>query len=219
VTYNLGSPNGLLEPCNIRDLTGWYARELAQIDNKEHRAVLRHVGNNLQHFVRWPASAVLMWHGCNRIAPKGSKQRIHKYPDRIRPLARAHQIALDNRPNGPAIAAYVLAGGQRPSRFGSRNSWSVHHVYQGKFPYLDRASTLHAAKECHHFTQSAGLVAVHPIADNICDEFPFFAWLLRAKSFIQFGYDPDGAFSPKQNKLGFASGYSCQILCRDAVTA
>jgi hypothetical protein len=94
-------------------------------------------------------------------------------------MARARGVVLDTRPNGPAIAAFILAGGIRPERFGSSNAWSVHHLYSGKFPYIGPKTTTHAAKESGHFTQSAGLVAAHPIADALVDEFPFFAWLLR----------------------------------------
>lgn len=64
----------------------------------------------------------------------------------------------------------------------------------GKFPYVDRDSTLHAVKDGAHFTQSAGLVATHPIVDQMCDEYPFFSWYLRAIAFKKFGYDPDGVF-------------------------
>lgn len=54
------------------------------------------------------------------------------------------------------------------------------------------------------FTQSAGLVAIHPIADALADEFAIFAWRLRAESFLRFGYDPEGVFSAVQDDFGFA---------------
>jgi hypothetical protein len=72
-------------------------------------------------------------------------------------------------------------------------------------------------KECKHFTQSAGLVAVHPIADALCDEYPFFSWLLRAISFQEFGYDPDGVFLPPPDSLGFAVGDSCETITASQV--
>lgn len=53
---------------------------------------------------------------------------------------------------------------------------------------------------------------MHPIADALVDEFPFFAWLLRSDSFRRFGYDPDGVFSPRQDELAFAAGRSCEIV-------
>jgi hypothetical protein len=49
--------------------------------------------------------------------------------------------------------------------------------------------------EARYFTQSAGLVAIHPVADALADEFAVFAWRLRAEAFLRFGYDPEGAFS------------------------
>jgi hypothetical protein len=56
------------------------------------------------------------------------------------------------------------------------------------------------------------VITAHPIADAMCDEFPFFAWLLRARAFQRFGYDPDGVFSTTQDALGFAEGYHCDNL-------
>jgi hypothetical protein len=45
------------------------------------------------------------------------------------------------------------------------------------------------------FTHSAGLVAVHPLADALADEVPYFAWLLRSEAFRRFRFDPDGVFA------------------------
>ena len=56
------------------------------------------------------------------------------------------------------------------------------------------------------------MITAHPIADALCDEFPFFAWLLRGMSFMKFGYDPDGVFSDCQDEFGFASGHNCEIV-------
>jgi len=71
---------------------------------------------------------------------------------------------------------------------------------------------LHATKKVCHFTQSAGLVAVHPIADALADEFPFFTWLLRAEAFVRFKYDPDGVFSTTQNELGFSGDPYVEVI-------
>jgi hypothetical protein len=70
----------------------------------------------------------------------------------------------------------------------------VHHIYDGKFPAPDRPTTTHAVKDPQLFTQSAGLVAVHPIADALADEVAYFAWLLRREAFDRFRFDPDGVF-------------------------
>jgi hypothetical protein len=123
----------------------------------------------------------------------------------------AKQISLDPRINGPAVAAYLLADGVRPHRLGSKNSWSVHHIYSGKFPYPGKERTMHAAHDGRHCTQSAGLVAVHPIADQACDEYPAFAWLLRAMAFQKFSYDPDEVFSSNpHDPFGF-DGKPCFV--------
>jgi len=87
----------------------------------------------------------------------------------------------------------------RPERFGSSNAWSVHHLYSGKFLYYERS------------TQSAGVVAVHPVADAV-DEFPFLTWLLRARVYQKFGYDPDSAFSKTRDEYGFKQGRACEVI-------
>jgi hypothetical protein len=71
---------------------------------------------------------------------------------------------------------------------------------------------LHATYDGCHCTRSAGLVAVHPIADQLCDEYPFVAWLLPALAFRTFGYDPDGPFSTDpHDQYGFV-GAKCSVL-------
>ena len=212
VPYNLDSPNGLLEPFDNSNVAGWFVRETLQIESKTVRHVAHQVGGNLNDFVHWPARAMLLWDGCDRVPPVGKKQKYHRYPESIRRLAMRSGVTLDTRPNGPAITAFLIAGGTRPQRFGSSNAWSIHHVYSGKFPYVGRAVTTHAIKQSAHFTQSAGLIATHPVADALCDEFPFFAWLLRFESFRRFGYDPDGVFSPSHDGFGFAQGYQYEIV-------
>jgi hypothetical protein len=59
------------------------------------------------------------------------------------------------------------------------------------------------------------VIATHPVADALCDEYPFFTWLLRYEGFKRFGYDPDGVFSPRQDALGFAEGHECEIIFCD----
>jgi len=121
-------------------------------------------------------------------------------------------VTLDSRPNGPARASFEFAGGEPPERVGSTNDWTAHHLYSGKFPYLGRPITTHAVKLGNHFTQSAGVITAHPIADALCDEYPFFAWLLRALSYQKFGYD--GVFSNKRNEFGFEAGRSCMVFLK-----
>ena len=213
--YNLESPNALLEPIDATKIKRWYERETLQVGCEAVRHVLHHVAGHLADFVQWPTSALLLWKGCDRVPSLGKKQKYHRYPAPICALAKAKNIQLDTRPNGPARAAFLFAGGVRPERFGSTNASTMHHVYSGKFPYIARTTTTHAVKLCNHFTQSAGVVATHPVADALSDEYPFFGWLLRFEAFRRFGYDPDGVFSPSHHDLGFAEGHKCEIIYCD----
>src|SRR5208283_1289645 len=132
------APNRLHEPVDLANMEDWLDRETSQIESEALRHVLRIVTGSLSEFVRWPERALLLWEGCDRIAPDGAKHRYHQYPDAVRQLAKSKKVILDGRPNGPAIAAFLLAGGTRPARFGSSNGWPIHHLYSGKFPYINR---------------------------------------------------------------------------------
>lgn len=195
---NLEARNHIRSKCKLTDLASWFESELAAVEGATERKLLRLLVSDINHFVRMPKRARLL-------LPRRVRDKYHSYPRSIKEEAKAAGVGLDGRTNGPAVAAYRLAGGTRPPRFGSKNSWSIHHIYSGKFPYVDRTDTLHAVKAGAHFTQSAGLVAVHPLADQACDEYPFFAWLLRARAYKRFGYDPDKVFHlSAHDKLGFA---------------
>jgi hypothetical protein len=219
--FNLYSPNQISRACTLDDLITWALTEAGSVTDSAPRECITIVCKSLDAFVRWPTKAILLWNGCDRVAPEGEKQRIHSFPDAIKRVAKAVKAPLDTRSNGPAIVAFLISGGVRPKRFGSQNSWSVHHIYSGKFPYTGKSSALHAAKNGLHFTQSAGVVAVHPIADGMCDEYPFFAWLLRAEAFRRFGYDPDGVFSDTPvDEFGFTSGRNTEVIhCEPSHTA
>jgi len=146
-------------------------------------------------YVKWPAKARLLWPGCVRI-------KYHRIPDRIKEEARSREIQVDSRSNGPAIMSFLLAGGERPRRSNGQG-WHVDHIYDGKFPWVTKARSLHAVKDGGHFTQAAGLVAIHPIAEALKDEYFYFAWLLRHEAFRRFGYDPDAVFSERVDECGF----------------
>ncbi|NOZ40238.1 MAG: hypothetical protein GXP24_08440 [Planctomycetes bacterium] len=211
---NLASPNTISNFCRIDDLDIWLADELKSIEDATIRTIVRTVCKKLGRFIQFPERPLLLWQGCDRIKPKGEKQKIHLYPEELKSLAKQKKIRLDKRPNGPAIASFLLAEGDRPIRFGSENAWSIHHLYSGKYISPGKERTLHATQDGNHFTQSAGLIAAHPIADAMCDEFPAFAWRLRAESFLRFGYDPDGVFAKRHSKLGFAKK-RCKIAYSD----
>jgi hypothetical protein len=128
----------------------------------------------------------------------------HVYAPSIVAKLRASHIPIDSRSNGPAIASYLLAEGERPSRSIGNQKWPIHHVYDGLFPFPSKEKTTWASKDGNHFTQSAGLVAIHPVAEAFAHEFAYFAWLLRKESFARFAYDPDRVFCKRTNRLGFA---------------
>lgn len=193
--YNMHSPTSISAECVIGDLDEWLEREVASLINQEDRILIEPVIPNILRMVRFAERSILLWPACDRLRPPDRKQRVHKYPDHLKERLKAKGVTMDTRSNGPAIAAFLFAGGERPTRSGSTNGWSIHHLYSGKFPYIGRNETLHAVKHGDHFTQSAGLVAVHPILDAVCDEYACITWYLRARAFERFQYDPDQVFS------------------------
>ena len=211
--FNLTSPNQIRHPCLISDLEGWFNSEVQVIPEPAIRETSIHIVKNLEAFIRFPLESVLLWRGCDRVPPPGQRVRYHEYPRTIKDAAKTRHIYLDGRPNGPAIASFFFGGGQRPQRFGSSNCWSIHHLYSGKFPYPGKSASLHAPNDGLSFTQSAGLIAVHPFADALADEFPAFAWLLRAHAFLKFGYDPDGVLATEaHDDFGFVGPHRTEIL-------
>ncbi len=202
---NLSSRNNIRNPCDLANLDSWILAEVRHLPDYV-RDVISHVIVNLDSLVKFPKRAELLWRGCDRT------EKYHKYPNELKVAAKSRNVDLnDGRANGPAIGAFLVAGGERPDRYGSHNQWTIHHIYSSKFPYPNKKSSLHAIKDGTHFTQSAGLVAAHPIADAMCDEFPEFAWFLRAHAFKRFGYDPDQVFSTLIDEFGFSPGHSTTI--------
>jgi hypothetical protein len=160
---------------------------------------------NLDEFVRWPKEAVLLWHSCVRT-------KSHNYPASIITLLAERGIYRRNWSNDPAIHAFLVAGGERPTRRHKNFGWDIHHLYLGLTTHAARKG-IHAVKDGLHFTQSAGLVAVHPIADALYEEEPQFAELLRKETFNRFGYDPDGLFSSQpRDEFGFVPPHKTQII-------
>ncbi len=156
------------------------------------KQVLNLIYNNPNDFIRWPKKDLLL-------IPGRIRENYHQYPPEIQDQLNAKGIQADGRSNGPAICAFLLAGGERPVRDtrtpnGNERGWSIHHIYDGKFPYPGHETTVRAVKDGKYFTQAAGLVAIHPVADAAADEYAEFAWWLREKAFNRFGFDPDGVF-------------------------
>ena len=156
------------------------------------KAVLRLIYHKPEDFIRWPERSLLL-------LPGAVREDYHRYPDEVLRRLREKRIAADGRSNGPAICSFLLAGGERPMRYsktakGNERGWNIHHIYDGKFPYSGEMKTTHAVKDGRYFTEAAGLVAIHPLADAAADEFAEFAWWLRAQAFKRFGFDPDSVF-------------------------
>jgi hypothetical protein len=181
---------------DLRDLDDWLARGGTATVPDPYCRILIEVNANLDSFVKWPQRPELLWDGCVKVDK-------HQFPDAIKTAVQAAGLGLRNWSNDPAIYAYRLAEGERP-RQANRGEWNIHHIYDGQFPYPGNPRpSLHAVKHPRHFTQSAGLVAVHSIAHALANEFAVFAWRLRAEAFLRFGYDPEGVFSEAQDEFGF----------------
>lgn len=168
--------------------------EFSKLTASEKR-IISEVGERKGDYIKWSKEARLLWPGCIRI-------RYHKIPDRIKEEARSKGIQVDSRSNGPAIMSFLLAGGERPKR-SNRQGWHIDHIYDGKFPWPMKGRSLHAVKDGKHFTQAAGLVAIHPIAEALKDEYFYVAWRLRHEAFLRFGYDPDQVFCERIDEHGF----------------
>lgn len=170
-------------------------KRFEELDSSIKR-IITEVWSNKDKYIHWPDKAILLWVGKIR-------NKYHKYPDDIKIKLKSKNIKIDSRSNGPAVNSYLFSGGKRPSRAEGNKEWSIHHIYDGKFPFMAGKQTLHAVKNGNHFTQSAGLVAIHPIAEALADEIFYFAWVLRQESFKRFNYDPDKIFCREVDYLGF----------------
>jgi len=202
MTYNLSSKNNIRVPLNRKNLLEWFNKDIEDLEPSLQEIYLK-IFSDIDSLCSFSEKALLLWTTCDRKPPSKGKQKYHAFTETIKQQAKKRGVVLDSRPNGPAIAAFEFAEGKRPQRHGSNNKWHIHHLYSGKFPYIGKKSTLHATKECLHFTQAAGLVALHPLADALADESPAFTWVLRYKAYEKFGYDPDQVFSEKINEWGF----------------
>jgi len=141
---------------------------------------------NPESFIRWPKRQI-------KFARRKREKGIVQYTEEEKILIKSAGIKPAPRSNGPAIMSFLLAGGERPIR-NDGNGWSIHHIYDGKFPCPNKKTTCHAVKNESHFTNSAGLTALSPAADGIVNDSACLAWLLRIEAFKRFRYDPDDVF-------------------------
>ena len=171
-----------------------FITEMGNLDNSLNR-IASEVWASKDDFIRWPKRSVLFWSGLIR-HPDGRRKDCYKYSYKHKALLKKVGIDEDARNNGLAILSFRLAGGERPVRSDfPRHHWSIHHIYDGRFPVRTNKKVLHATRSGEHFTQSAGLVALHPLADGLVGDCKYFAWLLRHEAFLRFDYDPDEIFN------------------------
>jgi hypothetical protein len=134
-------------------------------------------------FFEWPKVGTLLWPGCTR----GNNDQLHEYPTEIADqLRRLGFEKPDDRNNGPAIMAFLAAGGKRPTC--GNEGWHIHHIYDGT------DGTPHAVHNPNLFTHSAGLVAAHPVAHHLAHKSQLLKGLLRREAFLRFDFDPMGVF-------------------------
>jgi len=156
-----------------------------------YQNIVKIVRENHLAFMSWPKRSLLLLPGVTREA------KYHRYPAEVKQQLIKAGITPDSRNNGPAICSFLLADGIRPVRETGKR-WNIHHLYDGKFPYNGNRTTTHAVKDGRFFTEAAGLVALHPLAEALADEFTDFAWWLRREAYDRFRFDPDGVFGERQ---------------------
>ncbi len=72
---------------------------------------------------------------------------------------------------------------------------------------FDTGVQFDALRDPKHYTQSAGLVAVHPLVYHLIAEHPCIVFTLRWRAFDAFKYDPAKYFAPEgHDECGFVAG-------------
>ena len=158
------------------------------------------IWNQRNTYIRWPKKSRLLLDGMTR-HPDGNSQNCYDYPpELVREILEAG-LSDDRRNNAPAILAFQLTGGDRPRRpYPSNWGWTIHHIYDGQHLAPTDKTVPRAVVEGKLFTEAAGLVAVHPLADYVATNVPLLAWLLRWEAFCRFQFDPMDVFC-KPNTL------------------
>lgn len=120
-------------------------------------------------------------------------------PERVKLETEDGKRPEESLPPHPVDVAFKLAGGIIPAP-----TWTMHHLYDGNFPFEGMEASFNAPEWSFHQTQAAGLVCVHPIIESLWGDFGAIAKTLRARVWIKFGYDPDHFFSTgEHNERGF----------------
>jgi len=169
----------------------WLQGLTASASQTEWTAILS-VCTDPGHFFEWPRTSMLLWPGCTRL-----DDHPYEYPPELKARLEGLGLKPDVRPgNGPAITAFLAAGGRRP--IWGNEGWPIHHIYDGTgaVPGGPQEEDIpHAVHDGRYFTHSAGLVAAHPVAHDLAHRSDLLKWLLRREAFLRFGFDPQGFFS------------------------
>jgi hypothetical protein len=166
----------------------WLQKLTALASDTEWAAILS-ICAGPDQFLQWPQVGELLWPGCVRTQSDG--QYIYP-PELIARLARL-ELKPGTRTNGPAILAFLAAGGIRPAC--GNEGWHIHHIYDGTGSVNGISTDVpHAVRDGNLFTHSAGLVAAHPVAHQLAHQSDLLKWLLRREAFLRFGFDPMGVF-------------------------
>src|ERR1051325_1797412 len=139
------------------------------------------IWNQRHTYVRWPKEIRLLLPGVTR-HPDGNNPNCYQYPVGLIDEIQTAGLEVRNYNNDPAIYAFLLTGGDRPRRsFPATWGWTIHHIYDEKHPAPANVTAQpvpRAVRRGDLFTHSAGLVAVHPLADYVATNEPLLAWLL-----------------------------------------
>jgi len=173
---------------------------------------IRSLCKSLYHerlLVRLPSRAVLCNYGMTSrgrvmVVDEDDPNRTHiEMPPQKRVLGDEEQAAYEAQvgqedPNalgpGPdrnwwawAVSAFRYAGGCKPESPQGADCWQIRHLYSlDGFPLREQK---------YHFTQSADLVAVHPVVQCLMEQYPCIAKTLQARVFCAFQYDPANQFA------------------------
>jgi hypothetical protein len=88
-----------------------------------------------------------------------------------------------------SVGAFRYAEGCVPQPPEGAEAWTIRHLYVLDAPMVEQK---------YHFTQSANLVAVHPVVHRLLAQYPCILKTLQARAFATFGYDPANQFAPER---------------------
>ena len=184
------------EPINM-DFPSWI-QDLWNDRRDQSVAATKAIWLNQHAYFKWPKKERVLNREWIRITDPNNRDDLYSYSPNIIQECETAKITADGRSNGPAIVTFLLSGGARPLREDPPTwGWSIHHIYDGKFPAPHQeGGVLNAVRVAGEFTNSRGLVAAHPVADFVAANSRLLAWLLRWEAFRRFQYDPNRIFLP-----------------------